>query len=139
MLVACAVLLAVALSSPAQAGIPIPCSGSHTLKGGSVRDTSGQEMVLYYYIVACSKGRWESYRGADGKYHKITPNLLSSLPEPPGFWAAAWQNKVAFLAEWAWMVIVAFAVVGSLLSKLAGTDASGALSPGREPPSFGRR
>jgi hypothetical protein len=69
-LVACAVLLAFALSSSAQAGIPIPCTATHLLKAGdlmSVMDTSGQKMVFYYNVSGCSDGRWDGYRGADGK------------------------------------------------------------------------
>jgi hypothetical protein len=135
------VFLAFALSTSAQAGIPIPCTATHFLKAEDVRakDTSGREMVLYYEISGCSGGRWDGYRGADGKYHPLPPNVLSSLPAAPGFWAAARQNKVKFLTEWLWIVLGAFVVFGTLLSKLAGTDASGALSPGETPPSVGRR
>jgi hypothetical protein len=53
----------------------------------------------------------------------------------PGFWAAAWQNKAKFLVEWLWIVISAFVVIGTLLSKLSELDASGVWSPGEKPPS----
>jgi hypothetical protein len=136
-LIACAVLLAFALSSSAQAGIPIPCTATHFLKATdfmSVMDTSGREMVLYYNVSGCSDGRWDGYRGADGKYHQLTPNILSSLPKAPGFWASAWQNKTKFWVEWLWILVGAFVVVGTLLSKLS--DASGVLSPAGKPPSI---
>src|SRR5437867_9533585 len=102
-LVACAVLLAFALSSTAQAGIPIPCTATHFLKATDLRgwiDASGQEIALYYNVFGCSDGRWDGYRGADGKYHQLTPNIVSSIPAAPGFWASAWQNKTKFWAEW---------------------------------------
>jgi hypothetical protein len=135
-LLASAVLLAFALSSPAQAGIPIPCTATHFLKAGdlmSVMDTSGQKMPLYYSVSGCSGGRWDGYRGADGKYHQLNPNILSSLPAAPGFWASAWQNKAKFWAEWLWILVGAFVVIGTLLSKLAGAGASGGLSPEGNP------
>ena len=141
-LVACAVLLAFALSSSAQAGVPIPCTGTHFLKAGDLRgamDASGREMVLYYNVFGCADGRWDGYRGADGKYHKLTPKILSSIPEAPRFWASAWQNKAKFWVEWLWIVIGGFVVIGILLSKLFGTDASGVLSPEGKPPSVRRR
>jgi hypothetical protein len=137
-LIASAVLLAFALSSSAQAGIPIPCTATHFLKAGdlmSAMDTSGQKMALYYSVSGCSGGRWDGYRGADGKYHQLDPNILSSLPAAPGFWASAWQNKTKFWAEWLWIVLGAFVVIGTLLSKLSGTDASGVLSPEEKPSS----
>jgi hypothetical protein len=119
-LIAGAVFLAFAALSSAHAGVPIPCSGSPTLQATDLRgvkDASGQDIVLYYYIVACTSSRWESYRTRDGKYHPLTPGLRSSLPAPPGFWASAWQNKAKFWVEWLWLVIAAF-VVGTLSSKL---------------------
>jgi hypothetical protein len=137
-LVACAAFLAFALCSPAQAGVPIPCSGSHVLQARHV-DASGREMVLYYDVVACTVGPWHGYRGADGKYRKLMPNELSSLPQTPGFWASAWQNKAAFLVEWLWVLIGAFAVIGGLLSKYAEMSSSGVLSPGEKPPSVRSR
>lgn len=141
-LVACAVLLAFALSSSAQAGIPIPCTATHFLKAADlhgVRDASGQEIAPYYNVFGCADGRWDGYRGAEGKYHKLNPSILSSLPKAPGFWASAWQNKTKFWVEWLWIVVGAFVVVGTLLCKLSGTDASGVLSPGGQPPSVRRR
>jgi hypothetical protein len=126
-LVACAVLAAIVFSTSAQAGIPIPCTGAHFLKAEGVtgaRDARGQPIELYYNVFGCSDGRWDGYRGADGKYHELTSNIRSSIPEAPGFWASAWHNKAAFWAEWLWMVIGAFVVVGTLLSKLSGVDAS---------------
>ena len=131
-LVASAVLLGFASTSAAEAGIPIPCTASRFLKAEnfSVMDKSDQEMALYYNVSGCSSGRWDGYLGADGKYHQLTPNLLPSIPAAPGFWASAWQYKTKFWAEWLWIVIGAFIVTGTLLSKLFGTDAPGALSPG---------
>jgi hypothetical protein len=132
--VACAVLLAFAFSSPARAGIPIPCTATHFLKAEDVRvmDAGGQEMAPYYNVFGCSDRRWGGYRGADGKYHPLTPNMLSSLPEPPGFWASAWQNKAAFWVEWLWIVLGVFVVIGTLLSKLP--DILAALPAGVPPP-----
>jgi hypothetical protein len=127
-LVACAVLLAFASFSSAEAGIPIPCTATHVFKGTDLHamSQSGQEMAVYYVISGCSDGRWDGYRTADGKYHKLTPSILASIPEAPRFWASAWQNKAKFWVEWLWIAIGAFVVIGTLLSKLAGVGASGA-------------
>jgi hypothetical protein len=137
-LMACAVLAAFAFSSSAQAGIPIPCTATRFLKAPdfSVIDGSGQKMALYYNVSGCSDGQWDGYLAADGKYHQLTPGLLAAIPAAPRFWASAWQNKTKFWVEWLWIVLGAFVVVGSLLSKLAGTDASGVLSPEGRPPSI---
>jgi hypothetical protein len=124
--VASAVLLAFALSSPAQAGIPIPCTATHFLKAENftAMDPRGQEMAMYYSVSGCFSSRWDGYLGADGKYHELTAGILSSIPKAPGFWASAWQNKATFWVEWLWVVLGAFVIIGTLLSKLSGTDAS---------------
>jgi hypothetical protein len=142
MLIACVLLLASAAVSPSQAGIPIPCTASRLLQAAdmpAMRDAKGQEMVLYYAVSGCSDGRWDGYRGRDGKYYSLAPSLLSSIPAAPGFWASAWQNKTKFWVEWLWMVIAAFVVIGTLLSKLAGADAAGALGPGGQASAVRRR
>src|SRR5262245_47629208 len=100
-LISCALWLVFAAFSPAQAGVPIPCTATHAIKAPnwSATHTGGQGMTLYYVVSGCSAGRWDGYQSADGKYHKLTPGILSSLPEAPGFWASAWQNKTKFWAE----------------------------------------
>jgi hypothetical protein len=117
----CAALLVFASLSSAQAGVPIPCLATRFLKAAdfpAAKDMNGRDMVLYYNVFGCSDGRWDGYLGADGKYHPLTPQLLSSIPEAPGFWASAWQNKAKFWVEWLWIVIGVFVVIGTLLSKL---------------------
>ena len=72
LLIACALLLAFGAVTPSQAGIPIPCTASHLLTAADVpglRDAKGQEMVLHYTVSGCSDGRWNGYRGGDGKYY----------------------------------------------------------------------
>jgi len=141
LLVACAVLVVSASFSPTQAGIPIPCTGTHVLKATDFRsaaDANGQAIVPYYVVDGCSDGRWDGYRTADGKYHQLTPGVLSSIPEAPRFWAAAWQNKLQFWAEWLWILVGAFVVIGTALSKLSGADPSDVLTSGGKPPSVRR-
>ena len=137
-LVACALLLAFASSSPVQAGIPIPCTASRVIPATDlgVMNKGGREMLLYYTVSGCSAGRWDGYLTADGKYHQLTPAILSSIPAAPGFWAAAWQNKAKFWVEWLWVAIGAFVVIGTLLTKLP--VLTGAFVPDERPPSVRR-
>jgi hypothetical protein len=118
---ACAVLLAFASFSPAEAGIPIPCTATRLLQAPdalSAKDARGRAMVLHYAVSGCSGGQWDGYLSADGKYHKLTPAILSSLPKAPGFWASAWQNKGKFWVEWLWVALGIFVVGGTLLTQL---------------------
>jgi hypothetical protein len=97
------------------------------------KDASGRDIVLYYYVDGCSAGQWDGYRTANGKYHRLTPTILSSIPQAPGFWAAARQNKAKFWVEWLWIFIGAFVVIGTLLTKLP--VLTGAFVPDERPPS----
>jgi hypothetical protein len=118
-LIACAVLLAFASFSAAEAGVPIPCTATYYLKAPDVSRASTRGVALYY-AVDCFGGRWDGYRTADGKYvMKLPESLLSSLPKPPGFWASAWEHKLTFWVEWFWIFLGAFVVMGSLLAKYA--------------------
>ena len=118
---ACALVLAFGAFSSAEALIKIPCTGSHFLKAPDVltaKGSSGQDLALYYTVSGCSDGRWDGYRGSDGKYYPLNPSIVASLPPAPGFWTAAWQNKIKFLVEWVWIVIGAFVAILFLLSQL---------------------
>jgi hypothetical protein len=135
---ACAVLLAFASFSAAEAGIPIPCTAVHFLKAPDVSGTSGQGIALYYQV-GCWGASWDGYYTANGKYIPIPQAVLSSLPPPPGFWASAWEYKLKFWVEWLWVFLAAFVVFGTLLSKWAGVKDSDFASPAANPQTTRRR
>jgi hypothetical protein len=126
---ACAVLMACASFSAAEAGIPIPCADTHSLKAPDVSRTTPQGFVLYYKVSGCSGGTWDAYYSADGKRLPIPQAVLSSLPSPPGFWASAREHKAKFWREWFWVIFVPIVVFGTLLSKWAGVKDSDFASP----------
>jgi hypothetical protein len=115
-------VLASASVSSAHAGVPIPCTATRFIKAPelpSAKDLSGQRIELYYNMSGCTGSQWDGYKSLDGKYNRLSPNLLATLPKAPGFWASAWQHKARFWVEWLWLFLAAFVVVGTLLSKLS--------------------
>jgi hypothetical protein len=138
-ILAFALLLACSSFSAAEAGIPIPCTGTHYLRAPDVSGASNHGVALYY-SVGCTGGRWVGYYSADGKTHLPVPEgILSLLPKPPGFWASAWEHKMEFWVEWFWTALGAFVVFGTLLNKLAGGGVSSEVGPVVQPRTFGRR
>lgn len=137
--IACAVLLAFSSFSAAEAGVPIPCTGTHYLRAPDVSGASNHGVFLYY-SVGCTGGRWLGYYSADGKTHFPVPEgVLSLLPNPPGFWASAWAYKTEFWVEWFWIALGAFGVLGTLLNKWSESGNPSVASPALEPRTVRRR
>jgi hypothetical protein len=119
---AVAMLLAFSAVSAAHAGVPIPCTATHFIKVTDLpnaKDANGQKIVPYYNVFGCSSSQWDGYATLDGKYHKLNPFVVASLPKAPGFWTSAWQYKTKFWVEWLWIIVGAFVVVGTILSSYA--------------------
>lgn len=136
---ACVMLVAFVSFSAAQAGVPIPCTGTHYLKAPDVSGASNQGVALYY-SVGCTGGHWVGYYANDGKTHLPVPEgVLSLLPRPPGFWASAWDYKTEFWVEWFWIALGVFVVLGTLLNKWSETCNASDVSPAVGPRTVRRR
>lgn len=119
--IACAMLLAFAVVSKAEAGVPIPCTGMPTYQTTDVGPMQGKAVVLYY-TVGCWGGTWHQYRTPEGKYFYFSLDDLKKLPKPPGFWSTLWSNKLDFWVEWLWMVILGLSVFFGFFCKVVGVD-----------------
>jgi hypothetical protein len=119
--IVCAMLMAFAMVSQAEAGVPIPCTGSRVYQTQDLGVMKGQAVVLYY-TVGCWGGNWHQYRTPDGRYLYFSQEALAKLPKPPGFWETFWAHKLDFWVEWLWLVLTALVVFFSALCKVTGVD-----------------
>jgi hypothetical protein len=119
----------------AAAGVPIPCTGEHVVSVVETppgmrlpsRDGKGVHVDLGYLFKGCLSGKWVAYPGSGSAYYDLPePAMrlilasagLTAYPSPPSFLltpSASW-------AAWLWILVGAFVVIGTLLSKLAGLE-----------------
>lgn len=127
-----ALLLLVAVSSAAEAGIPIPCTGESIVK---VLDIPGLAQVevdamgrriekrfdLGYKFSGCSGGEWVAHVGSDREYVSVSQVRLqdmlraagrTELPPVPSFWSSSNSTPV-----YIWLAIIGFAIVATVLQK----------------------
>ena len=155
-LVATALLLASAI--PAQAGVPIPCTGESVVKVRDIpnapRMSNGQPVALGYLFKGCFSGEWVGHVGSDSQFIRLNEKKLKLLmtianlkelpPEP-----SRWEHPGELVVPGVWAIIVAFAIGGGLLNAGKGKAPAPAQAPqpgsrdrrpGRpgQPPQFGR-
>lgn len=108
---------AVLMVTPAQAGIPIPCTGEKLTKisENGVARPDGSTVYLGYKTSYCITGEWVGYV-SDTQYMTL-PNQTdeatiaaafgyAALPDAPGFFS----TPGTFWVEWLWLVIGGFGV-----------------------------
>lgn len=108
-------------TTPAAAGIPIPCTGDKSFKMAEqgVKRQDGRTVYLGYKYSYCLKGEWIGYIN-ENSYLKLPSDEaalalaavggMSALPEPPG----QLSNPKAFWVEWLWAGILGLAAIGGL-------------------------
>lgn len=119
-------LSAPVVSSPAMAGMPLPCMGDRSIKVNEtgVKLENGKTVFLGYMYQGCVNGQWIGY--VDGrKYLPLKSEVaatalaqasgLKGLPQPPSQFA----HPVVFWVEWVWGLVIAFVVFGTALSTWA--------------------
>jgi hypothetical protein len=109
---AAAMILGTALATPAQAGIPIPCTGEKLIKISEQGHPRSDGSVVYLgYKAHCFGGEWVGYL-SDRNYVKLPDATdeatiaqafgYDKLPSPPG----VFSDPLAFWVEWLWMAIL---------------------------------
>lgn len=127
--VAAAFLLAATWTTPAAAGIPIPCTSDKSFKMAEqgVKRQDGKTIYLGYKYSGCFSGEWIGY--LDGRSYLKLPSQeaalvlamaggMQELPEPPG----QLSNPKAFWVEWLWAALLGLGAIGTALNAVARAD-----------------
>jgi hypothetical protein len=152
---ALAAAMVVASAVPAEAGIPIPCTGESIVKVRDIpnapRAKNGHRVALGYKFKGCFDGEWVGYIGSRRQYIRLSKRrqlqliMLAGykrLPPPP---PSRWQHPRELLVPGVWALLL---TVGAASTLVKGGGGAPERQPqprqpkddaGRRPPPFVQR